>query len=250
MTYKLYDRAFHLKHGDFQGLCAQDCRQRAAVCDDSNACTTDTCNTGDGTCGHAAVSCNDANACTTDSCDTVTGCLNETVSCDDGSECSSGACNPSTGCANETVSCDDNNACTIDSCTNAQGCAHEAVACGAGQTCNATNGSCRTLPFALVQSYSTSCTPTNYKTLDVGESFTSFNAAFVSCALECEAIANCSQIFVGYQASPAKTGPYACLTGIDEAVDSNRGWNSAEIQCNLPSPPYPAFGEWYNRTQP
>ena len=49
----------------------------AADCNDSNACTTDTCDAG--ACAHAAISgcvpcttaadCNDSNACTTDSCD-------------------------------------------------------------------------------------------------------------------------------------------------------------------------------------
>src|SRR5664279_5279631 len=41
-------------------------------CDDSNVCTTDSCD--NGTCAHVDLSCDDADACTTDSCDMVTGC--------------------------------------------------------------------------------------------------------------------------------------------------------------------------------
>src|SRR5450755_4235197 len=41
-------------------------------CDDSNACTTDSCD--NGTCAHVDLSCDDADACTTDSCDMVMGC--------------------------------------------------------------------------------------------------------------------------------------------------------------------------------
>jgi hypothetical protein len=41
-------------------------------CNDSNACTVDTCN--GSTCEYAPVTCDDSNACTTDTCDAVTGC--------------------------------------------------------------------------------------------------------------------------------------------------------------------------------
>ena len=42
-------------------------------CDDSNACTTDSCDA-DNTCVHATDACDDGDACTTDTCDMVTGC--------------------------------------------------------------------------------------------------------------------------------------------------------------------------------
>ena len=64
----------------------------ANACDDGNACTAgDTC--GNGTCNAgAAVVCNDFNACTTDSCSPATGCVfaNNTNPCDDGNPCTAG----------------------------------------------------------------------------------------------------------------------------------------------------------------
>ncbi|CAN5271079.1 hypothetical protein BH11MYX1_BH11MYX1_03660 [soil metagenome] len=42
-------------------------------CDDSNACTTDSCEL-DNMCAHTAVACDDGDACTTDTCDLVMGC--------------------------------------------------------------------------------------------------------------------------------------------------------------------------------
>src|SRR5450432_3216494 len=42
-------------------------------CDDTNACTTDTCD--NGTCAHVAIACDDSDVCTTDTCDMVMGCV-------------------------------------------------------------------------------------------------------------------------------------------------------------------------------
>ena len=87
-------------------------------CDDSNACTVDSCNPATGTCTNAAVSCNDQNPCTVDSCDQATGqCKFEAKSCDDGNACTNDSCNPVSGlCVNAPKSCDDGIACTADSC--------------------------------------------------------------------------------------------------------------------------------------
>lgn len=68
-------------------------------CDDTNACTTDTCAAG--VCDHAPVDCDDTNACTTDSCDPATGCANAPISCDDGDACTVDACDPTFGCTND-----------------------------------------------------------------------------------------------------------------------------------------------------
>ncbi len=66
------------------------------LCDDSSKCTgtfmsPDNCQAG--TCvGGEAVSCNDSNVCTTDSCDSALGCVYvaNTISCDDGNACTTG----------------------------------------------------------------------------------------------------------------------------------------------------------------
>jgi N-acetylneuraminic acid mutarotase len=119
-------------------------------CSDGDACTTgDTCS--GGTCrAGAPLVCNDNNACTTDTCNPATGCVytNNTNSCSDGNACtagdtcsggschagppvacapadschSAGTCNPATGvCASvnapDGTACSDNNLCTTgDSC--------------------------------------------------------------------------------------------------------------------------------------
>lgn len=68
-------------------------------CDDSNACTTDTCAAG--VCDHTPVDCDDTNACTADSCDPASGCANAPISCDDGDACTLDACDPTFGCTND-----------------------------------------------------------------------------------------------------------------------------------------------------
>lgn len=132
----------HLAHGDFLGPCSQDCRQNAAVCDDTNACTTDTCNTTNGTCGRTPVRCDDDNACTTDSCDTIQGCQTTPVSCDDGLACNTDSCDPTTGTCTHGSTCNDNDPCTVDSCTAEAGCTSVPVVCGAGQACDPGSGDC------------------------------------------------------------------------------------------------------------
>ncbi len=91
------------------------------VCDDTNVCTTDSCNPATG-CGHAinAAACDDNNACTVkDVCakGVCTGGL--AVGCDDGNPCTDDACDPAAGCTHlpNTKPCDDLNACTTtDAC--------------------------------------------------------------------------------------------------------------------------------------
>jgi hypothetical protein len=155
------DKPAHLAHGDFLGPCAQDCRLHREVCNDNTVCTTDTCNTSNGMCGHTFVDCDDGNVCTTDSCDTIMGCLHDPVSCDDGTECTTDRCDPTTGCAHGTVSCDDQNLCTVDLCENATGCEHIPVTCTAGETCNPTTGECACGEFPTsglpVGTYQDSC---------------------------------------------------------------------------------------------
>jgi hypothetical protein len=78
--------------------------------------------------------CNDTNVCTTDSCNPATGCehSNNLVSCAasrcDGNihsgatTCAQGACQPAT-----TTDCDDGNICTLDACDAAAGCFNTAI---------------------------------------------------------------------------------------------------------------------------
>jgi len=99
-----------------------------APCQDGNACTTgDVCANGACVPG-AAVVCNDSNACSDDSCDPATGaCVfaNNTAPCNDGSVCtfgdvcSGGACAPGA-----QISCDDGLSCSVDSCDAITGCFH------------------------------------------------------------------------------------------------------------------------------
>ncbi len=143
---------------DDSDLCTTDscnpadgqCVNEAVDCDDSNLCTTDSCNPVDGQCLNEAVSCDDSNLCTTDSCNPVDGqCLNEAVSCDDSNLCTTDSCNPVDGqCLNEAVSCDDSNLCTTDSCNPMDGqCVNEAVSCDDSNlcttdSCNPEDGQC------------------------------------------------------------------------------------------------------------
>ncbi|HKO53351.1 MAG TPA: family 16 glycosylhydrolase [Polyangiaceae bacterium] len=78
--------------------------------------------------GPCQVSCDDSNPCTTDSCDPITGCRfqNNTLACaDDGNGCTNDVC-AAGACThpNNTLSCaDDNNSCTNDVCS-AGACTH------------------------------------------------------------------------------------------------------------------------------
>jgi hypothetical protein len=143
-------------------------------CDDSNPCTSDTCDA-QGGCKHTALTgtscdkdvcnvngtcdtgvcaftvakdCSDGDACTGDSCNLATGCkhlgLNSgncaTDACLSGMTCSAGKCQ-----GGSAISCNDSEACTEDSCNSASGCVHAPVsgtcddgnACTSGDVCSA-----------------------------------------------------------------------------------------------------------------
>jgi Dictyostelium (slime mold) repeat len=120
------------------------CGTTAVVCNDNNACTTDTCDVAQGGCVHTLISCDDSNACTTDSCDPASGCVHTAVDCNDGNACTTESCDPAVGCVYEDVVCDDSNICTADSCDPATGCINEPIAgccftddeCGEDQVCS------------------------------------------------------------------------------------------------------------------
>ena len=137
------------------------CTGKAVVCDDSNSCTSDSCDPATGcvykqltgpctdgnpctlgdTCNATfcapgtAKDCDDNNACTTDSCDSVSGnCKNLAKTgapCDDGNACTGpdacggGSAANGTVCAGTTKTCDDGNLCTDDACDTTSGCSNK-----------------------------------------------------------------------------------------------------------------------------
>jgi hypothetical protein len=99
------------------------------ACNDSNACTTsDTCS--GGSCvGGAAPNCDDSNPCTNDSCVPATGCFytNNSASCNDGNACTGTDTCSAGSCSGSTISCDDLDSGTTDSCAPASGCLHSSA---------------------------------------------------------------------------------------------------------------------------
>jgi MYXO-CTERM domain-containing protein len=140
-------------------------------CDDSNACTADSCDAQAG-CGHTKLDqtscadankcngdemcktgvcspgtpldCNDSNPCTLDSCSGANGCSNAKqsgTSCADANKCNGAEmCVTGTCTAGTPLDCDDKNPCTDDTCDPAGGCAHSPVTpgtkCDDGNVCN------------------------------------------------------------------------------------------------------------------
>ncbi|MCO4761019.1 MAG: hypothetical protein KC502_05910 [Myxococcales bacterium] len=136
-------------------------KQLTSNCDDGNACTQDDkcglAKDGKYTClAGGAVVCNDNNACTTDSCDSKKGCTTKAAqdgaNCNDGNACTEKDACKSGSCVGSPLAsgaCDDKNECTIDSCDSKQGCLHKPVSgskcsdgdeCTSGDTC--TSGKC------------------------------------------------------------------------------------------------------------
>lgn len=143
----------HQAHGDAVYVDLQtdvnNCGACGVVCDDGNACTTNSCVNGQ--CVYTAISCDDGDACTTDTCDPATGCVHTPISCDDGNACTTDTCDPATGCVYTAVVCeDDGNPCTDTFCDTTQGCVtvNNTDSCttdaGAPGTC--TDGTCVSNP--------------------------------------------------------------------------------------------------------
>ncbi len=135
----------------------------AADCDDTNPCTTDSCN-GSNQCAHAAVSgccqtdteCQDSDPCTNDTCNLAThlctsgpvsGCCNGDDQCGESSTCVEVSCNlsehtceskPVPACCTLATDCDDDDPCTTDTCAPGSGlCKNAAI-----QGCCELNGDC------------------------------------------------------------------------------------------------------------
>ncbi len=143
-----------------------------APCDDGDKCFTGkTLNAACACGGGTAVVCNDSNTCTTDTCETATGCkytnVGDGTSCGAGKKCSAGVCadlctvgaacddantcttgetfDATCACTGGTANtCDDSNVCTTDSCNPTTGCSNAPVAegtmCAAGKVCK--SGGC------------------------------------------------------------------------------------------------------------
>lgn len=96
-------------------------------CTDNNACTLgDSCQGGTCVAGTGSPNCDDSNACTQDSCVPATGCLSTKLSgtdCTDGNECTlEDHCSNGTCISTLARVCNDNKDCTDDSCEPATGC--------------------------------------------------------------------------------------------------------------------------------
>lgn len=108
------------------GCCSSD-----ADCADVSACTVnERCIAG--SCISDPRDCDDTNPCTSDSCDPTSGCRNIAVvngiSCDDGNVCNGIATCQAGSCAPGTPPvCDDGSACTIDGCNPQSGCTRQPI---------------------------------------------------------------------------------------------------------------------------
>jgi hypothetical protein len=154
------------------------CAGKAVPCDDSNPCTTDSCDpqngcahqaqagacndgdpctsgekcSADGVCaGGLAVDCDDKNPCTADTCDISSGACKNVAApakCDDSNSCTQNDFCQNGQCVGQTGGCDDSNPCTTDVCDGVKGCVHSnsAAACDDGNPCTTSDtcsaGSC------------------------------------------------------------------------------------------------------------
>jgi hypothetical protein len=106
-------------------------------CTDGDACTlSDSCVDGECVSGIPVV-CDDSNECTANECDSLTGCTftPQDGPCDDLSACTEGDVCADGKCSGIPVTCDDDDACTQDSCDADSGCLHVVVVpcCGNGE---------------------------------------------------------------------------------------------------------------------
>ncbi|GMV40482.1 MAG: hypothetical protein AMXMBFR64_21980 [Myxococcales bacterium] len=141
-------------------LCPAPPCATTADCDDSLACTAESC--GGGSCVYGVspaccasdVDCDDDDVCTIDYCDPVGGCAhvpvgnplccNGVADCDDGNPCTTDACTggeckhsvaPTPGCCGSKAACNDGDPCTIDSC-DAYQCFHVNTCCFSDAECD------------------------------------------------------------------------------------------------------------------
>jgi hypothetical protein len=156
--------AAHLAHGDIAGSCNAAC---ATLCDDGNACTIDDngedCEQLGCPVDRAQVDCNDTNMCTGDTCDPGQGCVNTPnvgAYCDDGETCTGvDTCNDQGQCTGSSIPncCLSNDDCSTDLCDNAscnvqtKRCEDNPVSCVPTDLCHVsvcdqTDGNCSETP--------------------------------------------------------------------------------------------------------
>ncbi len=114
------------------------CKADDNVCTSGDACASGACKPG------KLLDCDDSNACTSDSCDPKNGCVNTPLSgaCSDGDACTSGDACQGGICKGQAINvakdCDDNNQCTLDTCDKKAGCQNTALqnkSCDDGNSC-------------------------------------------------------------------------------------------------------------------
>jgi hypothetical protein len=261
--------AAHLKHGDQLGECPRGCQLDGSLCNDGNACTSDTC-LSNGQCAHEAVNCDDGNPCTTDLCVEASGCtyVPASGSCDDGNACTSGdtcangACagSPVAGCCRSASDCDDGNPCTTDTCGDGA-CRNQAVDCRVTDKCLAgfcdpATGACATAPV--------NCSDSNVCTDDFCDSATGCfsqptthppEAHETSCAdgadNDCDGLVDSadpdccpdsdgdgtSDCADACPADPAKTSPGACGCGVADTDSDGDGIPNCHDSCPADAEP-------------
>lgn len=111
-TIKISENALgaHLAHGDFTGPCDALCQE---LCDDGDACTIDDtadCEQNGCPTTHEPVDCDDSNACTDDTCNPLGGCSNVALVCESGDLCTVSACSDGF-CYDTPKSCDSGESC-------------------------------------------------------------------------------------------------------------------------------------------
>ena len=89
-------------------------------CDDDNACTQDTCNSG--SCKRVKLNVDDGDACTVDTCVPRGGVTHQPVNIDDGNACTIDACVKGQGVSHTPRSCHDGTGCSVDICDPVLGC--------------------------------------------------------------------------------------------------------------------------------
>ncbi|EGC34107.1 hypothetical protein DICPUDRAFT_153725 [Dictyostelium purpureum] len=101
-------------------------------CDDTNACTTDSC-TAAGTCSNIPINCDDNNPCTFDYCHGALGCIHVTQDCNVVVPC------------NKTADCQRGKRCETYKCISGR-CDYDPVVCPPELPCSEGSGACINAP--------------------------------------------------------------------------------------------------------
>ncbi|NUN15524.1 MAG: hypothetical protein HUU55_18015, partial [Myxococcales bacterium] len=127
--------------GGLMVLSWPDCNDILGICDDENACTADSCDSG-GDCTFDTIECDDSDACNgAETCEPLSGCVSPGLDCDDGNACTVDSCDSALGCVHTTIDCDDQDACTgTETCDPESGCAAGIPpVCNDGNDCTVDN---------------------------------------------------------------------------------------------------------------